>query len=121
VLAELVKRGHRVLLPIGVNHRYDLALDLGEKFVRVQCKTARIADGCVIFSCQSVRSNTRVALCRDYRGDADLFIAYCPENDRVYAVPVDEAGRTRVYLRLDPPANNQKMGVRWATDYELPA
>jgi hypothetical protein len=24
-------------------------------------------------------------------------------------------------LRLDPPANNQKVGVRWATDYELPA
>ena len=121
VLAELVKRGHRVLLPFGVNHRYDLVLDLGEKFVRVQCKTGRIADGYVTFSCQSVRSNTKVALCRDYRGDADLFIAYCPDNDRVYAVPVDEAGRTRIHLRLDPPANNQKIGVRWATDYELPA
>jgi hypothetical protein len=60
-------------------------------------------------------------VCRDYRGDADLFIAYCPQNDRVYAVPVDEAALTYVRLRLDPPANNQQIGVRWATDYELPA
>jgi PD-(D/E)XK nuclease superfamily protein len=121
VLAELVKRGHRVLIPFGVNHRYDLMLDLGEKFVRVQCKTARIEGSCVQFNCQSVRSNTKKVLCRDYRGDADLFIAYCPQNDRVYAVPVDEAARTQINLRLDPPANNQKVGVRWATDYELPA
>ena len=121
VLAELVKRGHRVLIPFGVNHRYDLVLDLGERFVRVQCKTARIVDGCVKFSCQSVRSNTKEALCRDYRGEADLFIAYCPANDRVYAVPVEEADRTQIMLRLNPPGNNQRMGVRWATDYELPA
>jgi hypothetical protein len=121
VLAELVKRGHRVLLPFGVNHRYDLVLDLGDRFVRVQCKTARVSGSCVKFNCQSVRSNTKRTLCRDYRGDADLFIAYCPGNDRVYAVPVDEAGRREISLRLDPPANNQQLGVRWATDYELPA
>jgi hypothetical protein len=58
---------------------------------------------------------------RHYRGDADLFIAYCPQNDRVYAVPVDEATVTDIRLRIDPPANNQRLGVRWATDYELPA
>ncbi len=27
ILAELVKRGYRVLLPFGVNQRYDLVLD----------------------------------------------------------------------------------------------
>jgi hypothetical protein len=121
VLAELVKRGHRVLIPFGHNHRYDLVLDLGDQFVRVQCKTARLDDGCVLFNCRSIRGNTKRNYCRDYRGDADLFLAYCPQVDRVYAVPVDEATRTEIRLRLDPPANNQKLGVRWATDYELPA
>lgn len=121
VLAELVKRGHRVLIPFGHNHRYDLVLDLGQRFVRVQCKTARVEDGCVTFNCRSVRVNTKRVYLRDYRGDADLFIAYCPQTDRVYAVPVDEATITQVRLRLNPPANNQRNGIRWATDYELPA
>jgi hypothetical protein len=102
-------------------NRYDFVLDLGKKFVRVQCKTARIEDRCVIFNCQSIRSNSRRSYRRNYRGEADVFVAYCPENDRVYAVPVDEATITQIRLRLDSPANNQKMGVRWPTDYQLPA
>lgn len=24
------------------------------------------------------------------------------------------------YLRVKPPRNHQKMGIRWASDYELP-
>ncbi|HEY7150455.1 MAG TPA: group I intron-associated PD-(D/E)XK endonuclease [Solirubrobacterales bacterium] len=40
ILSDLVRRGYSVLLPFGVNQRYDLLLDLGEKFVRVQCKRA---------------------------------------------------------------------------------
>jgi PD-(D/E)XK endonuclease len=120
VLAELVKRGHRVLIPFGVNHRYDFVLDMGESFVRVQCKTARVQNGCVIFHCQSIRSNTKHVYRRHYRGDADLFLAYCPANGRIYAVPVDDATKTQIYLRLEPTANNQRLGVRWASDYELP-
>jgi len=45
VLAELVKRGYRVLLPFGHNHRYDLVLDVEGRFVRVQCKTGRLSRG----------------------------------------------------------------------------
>lgn len=120
VLAELVKRGHRVLLPFGVNHRYDLVLDLGDQFVRVQVKTARVRRNCVVFATRSVRVNTTRTFCRDYRGDADLFIAYCPDNDRIYAVPVDDATLTGISLRLRPTANNQQAGIRWARDYELP-
>jgi hypothetical protein len=36
ILAELVKRGYRVLLPFGINYRYDLVLDLDGRFLRVQ-------------------------------------------------------------------------------------
>src|SRR4029077_4235086 len=55
VLAELVKRGHRVLIPFGVNHRYDLLLDLGGRFVRVQCKTGKLRRGVIRFKTESVR------------------------------------------------------------------
>jgi PD-(D/E)XK nuclease superfamily protein len=59
VLAELVRRGYRVLTPFGTNQRYDLAIDLGDRFLRAQCKTGRLRRGTIIFHPRSVRSNTR--------------------------------------------------------------
>jgi hypothetical protein len=108
-------------MPFGNNHRYDLVLDLEGKFVRVQCKTGRLRRGVVLFAARSVRVNTKRVYFRDYQGDVDLFVVYCPDNDRVYAVPIDDATSTAGALRVDPPANGQSKNIRWAADYELPA
>jgi PD-(D/E)XK endonuclease len=121
ILAELVRRGYRVLIPFGVNQRYDLVLDHDGKFIRVQCKTARLRRGAIHFSTRSVRSNTRRTVTQGYAGGADLFLAYCPETDRIYAVHVEEAPDTDIWLRVDPTRNGQARGIRWAKDYELPA
>jgi hypothetical protein len=121
VLAELVKRGHKVLIPFGTNHRYDFVIDLDGHFVRAQCKTGRLERGAVIFHGRSIRSNTRKAIVRCYRNEADVFLVYCPQTDRVYAVPVDETTSSDVALRVDPPANGQQKRIRWAADHELPA
>ena len=121
VLAELVKRGYRVLLPFGHNHRYDLVLDVEGHFVRVQCKTGRLSRGCVIFRAQSIRSNRRVSVMRDYKDDVDWILVHCPANGALYAIPIEEATRTQGTLRVDPTANGQEKGVRWARDFELPA
>jgi PD-(D/E)XK endonuclease len=45
ILAYLVAHGYGVLLPFGVNQRYDLVLDLNGRFVRAQCKTGRYRKG----------------------------------------------------------------------------
>lgn len=121
ILAELVKRGYRVLLPFGVNHRYDLVLDLDGRFLRVQCKTGRVRRGCVQFNARSIRSNTKRARNRSYAGEIDLFAVYCPATGRVYAVPIEDATLSDCSLRLVPTRNGQAEGVRWAADYELPA
>jgi hypothetical protein len=42
IFAELVKRGHRVLIPYGVNHRYDLVIDAGVGF----CELSARRDDC---------------------------------------------------------------------------
>jgi hypothetical protein len=112
VLAALVRRGHRVLVPFGTNHRYDFALDLETGFVRVQCKTGRLHAGVIRFQARSIRSN---------RQRIDLFAVYCPHNGRVYAVPVDDATSSVATLRVEPTANSQKKRIRWAAEYELPA
>ena len=120
ILSELTRRGYAVLVPWGVNQRYDLVLDLGGEFLRAQCKTGRLSDGAVGFYTRSIRTNTKHILKRGYRGEADLFLVYCPENSQIYAVPVDEAPGDRMLLRVAPPLNGQARRIRWAQDYELP-
>jgi len=121
ILAELVRRGYPALLPFGVNQRYDLVLDMAGRFVRAQCKTGRLYKGVVLFSTRSIRSNTRRTVFRDYEGDADVFLVYCEVTGRVYCIPVEEAPTGYMYLRVEPTRNGQQRGVRWASDYELPA
>ena len=119
ILAELIRRGYDVSVPQGVNHRYDLIVDLGGRLLRAQCKTGRLRDGVVQFPTRSTRVNTKRTFVRDYVGQIEIFLVYCPNNKRVYCVPVDEC-RTVGWLRVEPTANNQASGVRWARDYELP-
>jgi hypothetical protein len=122
ILAELVKRGHRLLVPYGTNHRYDLVINVGGRFLRAQCKTGRLRDGVIRFATASTRANTLRAYTKPYDADQiDLFLVYCPETDRVYALDVGEATSGYCALRVDPTANGQSKRIRWAADHELPA
>lgn len=121
ILAQLVSRGYRILLPFGVNQRYDLVLESEGSFFKVQCKTGRLRDGVIRFSAQSVQSNTVGTRVKHYAGEVDLFAVYCPDNDCVYVIPVDEVPTTGMYLRVEKPRNRQRKRVRWAEDYALPA
>ena len=103
------------------NQRYDLVLDLGGEFLRVQCKTGRLRKGAIVFSARSCRSNRNGIYVRSYTDEADVFVVYCPETDRIYAVPVGESGVLKAAsLRVTAPANGQTKGIRWAADHELP-
>jgi hypothetical protein len=122
IIAELVKRGYRILMPYGVNHRYDLVIDAGDRFLRAQCKTGRLRRGVIEFATRSTRANMRRVVHTPYDADQiDLFLVYCPGTNRVYAVGVDEVGSGSGFLRVDPAANGQLKRVRWAADHELPA
>jgi PD-(D/E)XK nuclease superfamily protein len=122
ILAELVKRGYRILLPYGTNHRYDLVIDVGSRFLRAQCKTGRLLDGVISFPTQSTRANTRGCFHAPYdAGQIDLFLVYCPGTDRVYAVGIGEVGSGKGFLRVAPTMNGQAKRIRWAADHELPA
>jgi hypothetical protein len=112
-----------VLRPLSANQRYDLVLDLGDRFLRVQCKTGRLRNGAVVFSVRSCRSDTKRTYVRSYsREEADVFLVHCPDTDRIYAVAVGDSGvLTEASLRVEAPANNQLKGIRWAADHELPA
>jgi hypothetical protein len=122
VMLALQDAGYVVLTPFGENTRYDLVIDDGESFSRIQCKTGRLRDGTVLFntcSCYGHHMNPGMSR-RDYHGEIDYFAVHCLESGGVYLIPI-EAMPTRSYgsLRVVPPRNNQVRNVRWAADFEL--
>lgn len=116
ILGKLMEMGEVPLLPVGDNRRYDIVIDRNGTFIRIQCKTAWIKNECVTFSTCS--KNKRIKQ-RNYKGEADLFMAYCPELKKFYSIKVDECGNHNVALRLTKPKNNQIKYIRYAEDYEI--
>lgn len=120
VLAAFLINAETVLMPFGDNQRYDLVLERGGEFIRVQVKTGRLKDGVVRFQTCSSGSTTGHKKKRPYVGEVDCFAVYCPENHQVYLVPIAGSPGTEMSLRLKPVVNGQKQGVRLAVDYEYP-
>jgi hypothetical protein len=121
VIAALTLQGKRVLVPLADFQRYDLAIDDGGRLLRIQCKTGRLSQGAIHFHPCSIDSRSKQGGCvrKGYQGEVDLFGVFCPEVKKCYLVPVEEAPITGCYLRIDPPKNGQKTGIRWAATYEI--
>jgi hypothetical protein len=122
IIARFLQIGYVVLTVYGGNQRYDLVIeDADGQFWRVQCKTARIQDNGTVVAFDTANHNYALKnkQWRHYRGQCDYFAVFCEELDKIYLVPVDQAGNFRVNLRLVPAKNNQEKKVRWAKDYEL--
>ena len=116
VLADLVGKGYTVLQPFGDNARYDLVVDNGTKFIRIQCKSGRLRDGCVLFNTYSTHTHRGGAAKKGYAGEADVFASYCPDTDEVYYVSVDEAPTARLQLRVEPPTKCDSK-IKYAKSY----
>jgi hypothetical protein len=117
ILAAFVEASYLVLLPFGDGHKYDLVIDKGLCLQRVQCKTGRVRNGCLMFNACSFSGNG--ATRRDYKDVADLFAVLNPQTGDVYIIPVEEVGHTVASLRLNPPLNRQSKGIRWAKSFLL--
>jgi hypothetical protein len=118
IAAALLKSGRVLLKPFGDNQRYDLVIDDGGRFLRVQCKTGRLKNGAIEFSFQISYHHTGGSN-RSYFGEIEYFAVYCPQNNKVYLVPEDECGLTTAKLRIDAPKGGQTKGIRYAEAYEI--
>jgi hypothetical protein len=122
VLLALSRAGYPVLLPFGENTRYDAVIDEGTRLARIQIKTGRLRLGAVRFAaCSTYGHHANPAVVRrPYVGEVDYFAVYCPETTGVYLIPIEELNlRRQGSLRVDPPRNNQRIGIRLAVDYEI--
>ena len=111
--------GYAVSIPYGENSRYDFIADVDGKLLKIQVKTSSVKDdGSVIeFSCRSTRVNSQGPISRTYtKEEIDYFCTYY--QNQCYLVPIEECSRSKK-LRFEPPKSGQKVGINFASDYEL--
>ena len=115
VLVALAENDKVVLTPFGEGLRYDLLIDEGSKFIRVQCKTGRLRDGCIIFNNYSQTG----AGSKRYGNSVDAYGVYCPQNRTTYFVPAADCAGTQTRLRVEKARNGMHKNIRSAIQYEL--
>ncbi|MFC7204579.1 group I intron-associated PD-(D/E)XK endonuclease [Haloferax namakaokahaiae] len=122
VKAAFLRRGIPVLVPEYDNEPYDLVIQLGDEFLRLQVKTGYDSnEGTVTFETVSTRSRANGYERSHYEDAIDYFAVYSPEVEQTYLVHIDDAASGKMQLRYEPPANNQRIGINWHEDYALDA
>lgn len=119
VACALERAGWTVFFPVfGAHSRIDfVAVDHAGSATRIQVKTSRLVHGgtALYFRTHSNTNNVRIS----YVGEVDAFGIWCPSLQTAYLLPISEAPEQTGHLRLAPPANNQRTGIRYAADYEI--
>ena len=123
IAAAATELGISVLRPIIEHGRYDLAFEIGERILRVQCTWGALdSEGAVIKAFLRTSSLTPSGYVRaSYAPDEiDLVAVYCGELGRCYLLPSALAcGRTAIWLRLTAPKNGQRACINLASDFEF--
>ena len=91
VTTELLRRGFRVLQPIGDRLAYDLGVDLNGRLLRLQVKSAwfDVKAKCFVVDVRRTKTNRRRMLRKRYSADDfDFAIIYLAERDTFYVMPV---------------------------------
>jgi hypothetical protein len=117
-----MERGYTVLTPFGENCAYDFVLDDDGKLSRVQVKTGRLEDGKVKASLSRTHVNAEGCQRSSYdEGSIDAFVIHAPAIDETYWVDADEAGKTQINIRVEPPADRQATNpnINWAENFSL--
>ena len=89
VVTALLKRGFKVLKPIGDRLPYDLAVDINGNLIRIQVKSAWYYNGSFIVDTRRTKTNRRQMVRARYsRSDFDFAILYIDKLNTFYVMPV---------------------------------
>ena len=95
VVFELLRKGLKVLRPVGDRLPYDLGVDRGGRLVRVQVKSAWSRADKYIVDCRRTRTNRRRMVRARYRAsDFDYAVLYIQEKHVFYILP------SRIFCRF---------------------
>lgn len=103
VAAAIRKLDYTVLFPFTESQRYDIAVDTGDDFVRVQVKFTQMNDnGKVKVSCYGPNSSKSGNNATFYtEDDIDGIAAFCDTTTEVYWVPISETNKYTITLSED--------------------
>jgi hypothetical protein len=118
-----LKLGVSVFAPVAEGERYDFIFVRGPAFARVQCKWAVRRGDVVIVTCMSSRRTSDGFRRTTYSAsEIDLIAAYSADVERCFLLPPSVFdGHPAVSLRMERTRNNQRVGVRWANDFDFAA
>lgn len=117
VVADLANKELGIFLPIADTDVIDLiAVNAAGLVKRMQVKyRAKEATGCLVVPVDTVINGKKRPI---DRSKLDLFGVFCPDNNKVYYVPITcFDGKRSISLRLDEPKQHQKT-MLFANDYE---
>ena len=119
VLASLLDAGLAVAVPWGENRRYDLIVEHGGRFWRVQVKAARLKAGAIKCCLTSTHKKDGRWVHTGYFDDADVIMIYCPSYGHVLVLGITPDTPDDVSFRIHKPRNGQRRRIRRAEDYHL--
>jgi hypothetical protein len=123
-LSDFVELGYQCLLPYGDSCKYDVAVDIDGKILKIQCKTSRWSVDTkepetafeINTCCQT--TNTQKTVRHKY-SDKEIDYFYTWFQGQGYLVSIQEATGTTFRWRYVYPPTGQKMGIHIAKNYEL--
>jgi len=123
-LQDMTSLGFQCLIPLGDSCKYDVAVDIGEKILRIQCKHSRwssdTAQEKVAFEiatcCQT--TNTQKTTRHKY-SDKDIDYFYTWFEGQGYLVSIQEATGNTFRWRYEYPKSGQKQGIHIADNYKI--
>jgi hypothetical protein len=117
VMADALKRGYKVALPLGEDWRYDLIVQKGKTLLRVQCKYVESTSGVIKVRCETHDGRSYY---RYKPEDLDYIAVYDKITDACYYVNssfLGKDGRGSLNLRIKETKNKQKKKVFNARDF----
>lgn len=107
VATYLLQHGYIVSQPLVQDSKYDLIVDVNNKLIRLQVKTARRhpknQGESIIFNCRSTTNNVRECKQRYYsEKEVDFFATYW--DGQVFLIPIKECSAEKT-LWLEKPKN----------------
>ena len=123
LIAERI--GWDAYVPTGDGARVDMVLiDREGRTLRTQVKWGSLRPGVIRVRLSTSRFTTSRGHVRTTydAGAIDAVAVWCDEMAAAFLLPITEvAGMSTLHLRIEPAANSQSLGVRYASDYLLGA